>query len=78
MINKVLLEKLFKMNGLSVKGIVVNEDEKKANVLSSFGLSPTRSHEYGGEPIRVDVSPNPVSNDTTSLTEDNINKFKLI
>jgi len=76
--NKVLLEKLFKMNGLSSKGVVLNLDEKKAGVLSSFGLSPTRSHEDGGEAPVADLSPNPVSNDTTSLTEDNIDKFELV
>ena len=38
--DKILLEKLFKMNGLSTKGVVVNEDEKRANTISRFGLNP--------------------------------------
>ena len=73
MINKVLLEKLFKMNGLSVTGNLINEDEKKADVLHNFGLNPTTSHENGGEAPTAGVS-----NGNTSLTEDNINKFELI
>ena len=72
MINKVLLEKLFKMNGLTVKGIVVNEDEKKANVIHDFGLNPTTSHENGGVASEAGVSKG-----ITSLTEDNIETFNL-
>ena len=70
--NKVLLEKLFKMNGLSTKGVVINEDEKKANVLHNFGLNPLISHEIGGT-----VPEAGVSEGNTSITEDTITKFKL-
>jgi len=70
--NKVLLEKLFKMNGLSTKGVVINEDEKKANVLHNFGLNPLKSHEDGGK-----VSEAGVSEGNTSITEDTISRFNL-
>ena len=70
--NKVLLEKLFKMNGLSTKGIVINEDEKKANVLRRFRLNPFISHEIGGT-----VPEAGVSEGNTSITEDTINRFNL-
>jgi|TARA_Y100000310_G_scaffold245514_1_gene250494 hypothetical protein len=70
--NKVLLEKLFKMNGLSPTGIVVNEDEKRANTISKFGLNPRISHELSGNaPIAG------VSEVNSSITEDTITKFKL-
>ena len=69
------MKKLFKMNGLTVKGIVVNEDEKKANVIHDFGLNPLKSHEDGGEAPMAGVSN---GNIDISLTEDNINKFELI
>jgi hypothetical protein len=70
--NKVLLEKLFKMNGLSVTGSLINEDEKKADVLHDFGLNPTTSHENGGVASEAGVSKG-----ITSLTEDNIETFNL-
>ena len=70
--NKVLLEKLFKMNGLSPTGLVVNEDEKRANTISKFGLNPLKSHEDSGEAPVAGVS---LGN--TSITEDTITKFKL-
>ena len=60
------------MNGLTVKGIVVNEDEKKANVIHDFGLNPLKSHEDGGK-----VSEAGVSEGNTSITEDTINNFNL-
>ena len=65
--NKVLLQKL-----LSTKGIVINEDEKKANVLHNFGLNPLKSHEDGGK-----VSEAGVSEGNTSITEDTISRFNL-
>jgi|TARA_B110000263_G_scaffold203225_1_gene183162 hypothetical protein len=70
--DKILLEKLFKMNGLSTKGVVVNEDEKRANTISRFGLNPLKSHEDGGK-----VSEAGVSEGNTSITEDTINNFNL-
>ena len=70
--NKVLLEKLFKMNGLSPTGLIVNEDEKRANTISTFGLNPHISHELSGSAPMAGES---LGN--TSITEDTITKFKL-
>ena len=70
--DKVLLEKLFKMNGLSTKGVVINEDEKKANVLHNFGLNPLKSHEDSGT-----IPEAGVSEGNTSITEDTISNFNL-
>ena len=70
--NKVLLEKLFKMNGLSTKGVVINEDEKRAATISKFGLNPRISHELSGSAPMAGVS-----EVKSSITEDTITKFKL-